>query len=562
MPPTRRIPPSATTPLPSRSTRPSPSPADSPAADAPVAGAGAATTVSGDGFSNSGSGARNTFDPSPQGAAVPDATDAVPAPRVPGLARQGQTLSVDRALYDGIFQEAQNADWQGCGIEPLRYVEDRLDRKGVIEPLLQDDKCKIILHRRALSAGQAPGLDPQEAILVSGKGARDYPGRVYQNRENNTLHLVGIPGEDWFIQTLHMLATMGVAPEKIQVEGVPDVAALAARDLDATLNAHEFDSVVVGTLGALTQAVERSLRVQMQPAHEAKCLARMQAHLQDRAANARPDKRDRWAQRAQRLESLIAAHPDNDARLAAIAADPELKSSLAEHLRDVKDGAPVADLPMRTKNGKAKVFSHRIVETEGKKNLLLHIGGAHGDLAYAAMQRVLQKQNNLKTVAFYGTCGSFHGDRLGPDTFVKPTGQIHSTGSGREAVSLTNQADLPGALPVKHTNVSTLLEEHRAGLKKLKSMGETVDIEGYHVARAVSEFTETGRDLDFRMLLRVSDVANDDQLGAHRADRAGTSDYDGRRDTEEEIAFALGLLEKPKASSSLGVASVDGGSQV
>ena len=561
MPPMRRLPPNVRTPLTAGGAPSVATNADPPATvDGQVANTSFPKPTSGDEFSNVDAGLPPALHVSAPSAGT-SGNDVAPVVRVPGLARQGQTIPVDKNLYDAILHQAENADWQGCGIEPHRYVEDRLDPKGVIEPLLQNDQTKIVLHRRALTAGQAPGLDPQDADLVSGKGARDYPGRVYRNRENNALHLVGIPGEDWFIQTLHMLATVGVRPEKIEVEGVPDVAALAARDLDATLDAHEFDGVVVGTLGALTQAVERSLRVQMQTAHEAKCLANMQAHLDDRAANARPDKRDRWAQRAQRLASLLDAQPDNQSRLAAIAADPELKSSLAEHLRDVKDGAPAADLPMRTQNGKAKVFSHRIVETEGKKHLLLHIGGAHGDLAHAAVQRVLEKQKNLKSVAFYGTCGSFHGDRLPPDTFVKPMGQIHSNGSGREAVALTNQADLPGALPVKHTNVSTLLEEHRAGLQKLKSMGETVDIEGYHVARAVSEFTTKGRDIDFRMLLRVSDVANDDQLGAHRADRASTSDYDGRRETEEEIAFALGLVEKQAVSPRPDTVNINGATQ-
>lgn len=558
MPPTRRLPPALASAAPPRVVRGSPSDAASVPAALTTSNAPADVPPAGDDrFSGAGSAAPG-FGSAIDAVPLTGSDRAAATANVPGLARQGQINPVEADLYAPILQAAQGADWQGCGIDPLRYVEDRLDRDGVLQPLLLDDRTKIVLHRRALTAGQAPGLDPQNAELVSGKGARDYPGRVYRSLDNDTLHVVGIPGEDWFVQTLHMLAVAGVRSEKIQVEGTPDVAGLASRDLDETLTAHQFDGVVVGTLGALTQAVERSLRLEMQPIHEQKCLENMRTHLQERVANARPDKKDRWEQRAQRLDTICAAPGENATKLLAIAEDPELRSCLAEHLRAVKDGAPSAELPMRTKNGKAKVFSHRILETGGKKHLLLHIGGAHGDLAHAAVRRVLEKQSELKRVAFYGTCGSFHGDRLPPDTFVKPSGKIASTGAGRKAVQIENHADLPGAVPVRHTNVSTLLEEHQQGLKKLEEMGETVDIEGYHVARAVSEFVEKGRDIDFRMLLRVSDVANDASLGAHRDDRAGTSDYDGRRDTEEEIAFALGLIEKQHVPNRTNASHADG----
>lgn len=496
---------------------------------------------------------------SDSGAATRAAADAAPlrpaGPSKPAqLALHELPAALDAQLAGPIWQEAQAADWRGCGIDPQRYVEDRMDRGALLEPLRLDPDARIVLHRRALSVGQAPGVHPQKVELVSGENARDYPGRVYRERGGATFHLVGIPGEEWFLQTLHMLAVAGVPPEKVLVEGVPDTAGLAARELDHTLRHHTFDHVVVGTLGALTQAVERALRAEAQPAHAQRCLARMQAHLEERSASARPDRKDRWEARAAALAAIVAGGDATgagvDAIVAAIEAEPDLKACLAEHLRDLRAGAPAEELPMKASNGKAKVFSHRILEVGGKKHLLLHIGGAHGDLAYAALREVLAQQPALRRVSFYGTCGSFDGTRLPPDTFVRPSGSLRSSVGGRPEVTLENRVQLPGAKEVRHTHVATLLEEHRAGLQTLATRGETVDIEGYHVARAVAEPQAAGRDIDFRMLLRVSDVATDAHLGAHRLDRADTSDYDGRRDTEEEVAYALGFLERAPADRS------------
>ncbi|MHC4392074.1 MAG: hypothetical protein ACYS22_12260, partial [Planctomycetota bacterium] len=104
-------------------------------------------------------------------------------------------------------------------------------------------------------------------------------------------------------------------------------------------------------------------------------------------------------------------------------------------------------------------------------------------------------------------------------------------------------ASLEGAVEVAHSNVSTLLREHHAGIERMRALpADTVDIESYHVARAVAE---AGRPVELRTILRVSDVASSSHLGAHRADRAGTSDYDARRAGEEKVVIALGLVAAP-----------------
>ncbi len=474
-----------------------------------------------------------------------DASTPVRGPSHPGLTARHDLHAqpIDPTLYGGIVDELQHADWQGCGIAPLRYVEDRLDRQRFLDPLLQDSDARVVLHRRAFKLGQAPGVDTQGARSVSRRPSRDWPGDVYRDRDG-TFHIVGIPGEDWTTQTLYMLAAAGVGHDKVLVEGSADLAGLAAADLNHTLKTHDFDSVVIGTIGGVTRAIERSLRQREQPAHTGRCLTAMQSFLDDRAVHARADKRPRWQDRQQRLGAIRAAGGTPAEQIAAIEADPDLGSALAEQLRAVRDGAEVKDLPLSWKNGKARVFSHRVLEVEDKKHLLIHIGGAHGDLAHAAVAQALKMQPDLGKVALFDTCGSFDGAKLPPDSFVRPASSFASIEPGRPTFEVENLAAMPGAIDVKHSNVATLLREHKAGLAELEASGDTVDIEAWHVARAVAEARTGGRVVELRAILRVSDVADDVDLGAHRDDRQASSDYDGRRVGEEIVVQALGLLDK------------------
>jgi hypothetical protein len=139
----------------------------------------------------------------------------------------------------------------------------------------------------------------------------------------------------------------------------------------------------------------------------------------------------------------------------------------------------------------------------------------------------------------YGSAGSFS-EEIPPDTFLLPRGEVRSIEAGRPPVPIRNAAALEGAREGAHSNVSTLLREHRAGLERLMGLpAETVDIESYHVARAVAE---AGRPVELRAILRVSDVATSPELGAHREDREETSDYNARRAGEERVVRALGLI--------------------
>ena len=142
---------------------------------------------------------------------------------------------------------------------------------------------------------------------------------------------------------------------------------------------------------------------------------------------------------------------------------------IGEKIRATEDGPPSRELPWRMETRNARVLAHRIVEVESKKHLIIHIGGAHGDMAYQAVRYVLANEPAFARVNMYGSAGSFS-ERISPDTFVILSGAIRSAESDRAPVPISNRARLDGAIEVSHSNVSTLLREHRAGLARLTGL--------------------------------------------------------------------------------------------
>ncbi|RME72470.1 MAG: hypothetical protein D6776_08735, partial [Planctomycetota bacterium] len=464
----------------------------------------------------------------------------------PTAADPAAARPVDPALYGSILEEMRTARWDGLGIDPDRYVRDRLSYDELIRPLLENPDARIVLHRQSRRIGEVRSVDGSHSRLVSPRRPKDYPGRAYYNHDDGRFHLVGIVGEDWFRQTLYMLAHAGVRPEQILVEETFEPERIVANALDATLAEHTFDSVTIGTMGELTRAVERVLRARVQPEHIRATIGRMETFLAERARSARSDRRPRWQARLDWLRTLLAeTGPDPAARLRAIENDPMLAGPLAEWIRVAERGAPVRELPMRVETVRDRSLPHRILEVDGKKHLLIHIGGAHGDMAYHVVRHLLEKQPGLRNVNVYGSAGSLT-DTIPPDTLVLPSVAIGSIEPGRAPVALDNAAQLEGAVTTRHANVSTLLREHKGGLEELIGLpAGTVDIESYHVARAVAQ---SPHPVAFRAILRVSDVATSAQLGAHREDREATSDYDARRRGEERVVVALGLVDPPAPS--------------
>jgi hypothetical protein len=462
----------------------------------------------------------------------------------------GERRPVDPAFYGGVLAEMDNADWQGLGIDPERYVGDRLDRERLIGPLLNDPDAKLVLHRHSRRIGQVASIDGSRTSPAFPRRPKDFPGRAYLSKDDGLFHMVGIAGEDWFRQTLYMLAAEGVPADKIMVEETFRPQEIVAEELGQTLREHDFDSVTVGTMGELTRAVERVLRERLQPEHTAATIRKMEGFLADRSGNARADARPRWQARLERLREVRGAGGTPMEQLETIRRDPALKGPLAEWIRKADDGTHWRDLPMATRTIRRRTLAHRILEVDGKKHLLVHIGGAHGDMAYHTVQHVLENEPALAQANVYGSAGSFT-DAIPPDTFILPSTTIRSLEEDRAPVPVRNGAGLAGAVATEHSNVSTLMREHAAGLDRLMALpAETVDIESYHVARAAAE---AGRPIDLRAILRVSDVATSSHLGAHRDDRAGTSDYNARREGEERVVVALGLVNGPATTTPAGV---------
>lgn len=442
-------------------------------------------------------------------------------------------------VYGPIYAEAQQADWRQVGVDPVRYVEDRLNQKAFLTPLLNQPQTRVVLHRQALKISQVPHINPSRTHNVTHPDAKDYPGRVYWSPDDRAFHVVAIAGEDWFRQTLHMLANAGVTLQQIAVQGVFAPQALVAADLDPTLAAHDFDSVTIGPMGELGHAIERVLRQRERPAYAHKLLADLQPFLEARLGDAPPDKKPRWTERLQRLQVLRQQGGPALAQFARIQADPVLSGPLTTFIHAAQEGPPRQELPWSYSTENPDLLPHRIVQVGGKKHLIIHIGGAHGDLAYHAVRHILAKKPGLARVNVYGSAGSLS-TQIAPDTFIRPVGIIRSLEADRGDVPIDNRAVLDGAIAVRHANVSTLLREHRTGLQRLAALpADSVDIESYHVARAVSE---AGRPIDLRAILRISDVATSPELGAHRTSRTQTSNYDYRREGEERVVTALGLL--------------------
>lgn len=473
---------------------------------------------------------------------------------------------IDVAAYQSIIDEHKTADWIDCGIEPKKYVADRFDMQKFIAPLLQNSQASVTIHRGAQKVGhllENTNLDAglvKNMTNVSLADAKDFPASVYQDRQGN-FHVLGLYGEDWYRQALHMFAVAGVPASQIKSTGQADASAMIKSDLDPTLQTHRFDSVVLCSIGEMTRAVERTLRAQMQPQHAVQIAGEMRTYLQQQINDARPDKKARWQTRLDAFDALSRQQPALTAEqlMLAVQQDAGLAGPLGELLKKYNDGMPKEKLPWVCQNGKAQLINHRILEVEGKKHLLIHVGSAHGDLAEQALSHVLASQKHITRVGMYGSAGSLR-DTIPPDTLIVPQSQIKSVEPDRSEISVKNQIDeatlqkLAGTSvkTVAHSNVSTLLKEHRAGLDAMLQLpADSVDIESYHAAKAVAAHTTASRPIEWRVVLRVSDVATTSHLGAHRADRANTSNYTGRRSAEESVAALLGILPMPNLPASL-----------
>jgi hypothetical protein len=393
------------------------------------------------------------------GTASVDAAGASTAPEKP-------PLTLDLAA---IFDEMKTADFSGLGIDPKRYVEDRFDAARFLGPLTADPARTVTIHAGAARISEVPSFVSTPGCNVTHDDPKDFPARVYRDPAGD-FHVVGLVGETWTQQAAYMLAAAGVDVGQVKLEGQLDGAGRAAAELDPTLQQHKFATVTLGPVGAMTGAVDRSLRAAVLPAHQRRVVADIEAFLDDRAAHARDDKRPRWTARRDRFAQLAQQHTHAEALLEAAGADPVLRGPLGAFLARAADGPPDEDLP-RTLKWSGKIFRHAVLSFAGEDHLLISVAHAHGDLAEDAIARVLALQPHVDGMGFYGTCGSFS-DQLGPDTLISPRG-------------VANTLDLAGAVDAQHAGVDTLLQEHRAGIDALlKSGAETVDIEVHHVARA------------------------------------------------------------------------------
>jgi hypothetical protein len=188
-------------------------------------------------------------------------------------------------------------------------------------------------------------------------------------------------------------------------------------------------------------------------------------------------------------------------------------------------------------------FKHAIFIHGGKKHLILGIDEAHGDLAYHAMREVLNTQPNLKRVGVHGTAGSLTSD-IPPERFVIPKSPHQKLET--PTADFPNRLNVPDWPTVTHGNVSTLMQEHRAALDQLQAKGiQTVDMEAFHIVRALAEYERTGGGMrELRIALRVSDVATEAELGAHRVRALSAEVLNQRLANLARLLQEMGLVKK------------------
>jgi hypothetical protein len=561
---------------------------------------------------------------------------------------------VSEQEYRVIARELKGANWQGLGIDPEKYVLDRIPR-SVIDDLTGSPNARLTLHRGEMP----PAADLQLYDAVPGE-YRDFPGRIYKTRSTTPgapveYHLFNLPGEDWYKQSLYMLAQFQIDVKKLHFTGALDPQGFVKRGLGTTLAEHSFESVVIGPRGAIHDALLESLFPESwirRQAQEASALLnnlipqarsfktkaddafRKMQHQVDgfvtalEAAQARltagaplneivtslrdaglslrgradaasvsnfvTQSLDEWRPRQQALAD-IPPGLDATAKWRAAAQDPSVaRSPLAKNLQEAQQNLALASLadqwetlrnaglssqqlidalrgqgfgevpkvknlldrepkPPKTIQELALSgveylkpetgFKHAIFIHGGKKHLILGIDTAHGDLAYHAMREVLNTQPNLKRVGMHGTAGSLTSG-VPPETFVIPKGPHQKLET--PSVDFPNQLNVPNWPVVTHGNVSTLMQEHRAVLDQLRAKGIlTVDMEAFHIVRALAEYERAGGGMkDLRIALRVSDVATEADLGAHRVRASSAEVSQQRLDNLVRLLQEMGLVKK------------------
>lgn len=491
--------------------------------------------------------------------------------------------------------EIASAFFEGLALDPEEYVTKLLSPAFVEK--IKNPNSYVYIHRSAIKKDQVPVLrENTHEIKHLNVGVLDFAGKVYLYQPKDApaeFHFVGLSGEDWYRQTLYMLAVLDLPEERFQEEGIFNPDGLLESELAETLQEHEFDTVSICSIGQVEIAIEQVLHQRKQQQYKQAFIEKLEETLNQLQQKSDPailidqmiatlEKLGRRFQdKVELIKRIMVNHSETERQLELICSEQQLqRSPIARQIANVKNRDnierclkrlseirsahqdPIVEfeqikseslfqfgtlrnlirqaekVPRLTDKDykvvlcRRDVLSHHIVEVFGKKHLLMSIMGVHGDLSGHVTAYVLQNQPHIARVNLYGSTGSLT-KQLGLNSLVLPHKTIISLEADRpEPAPLQNLANL-NAKQVLHGNVSTLLREHQANINWLQEKGVyTIDMEAYHIARAVNEATNQGKVVELRIVLRVSDIVTSKELGVQR-----------NRSFDEAVDFSRHLQE-------------------
>lgn len=475
--------------------------------------------------------------------------------------------------------EIAGAFFEGLALDPEEYVTKLLSPTFVEK--IKNPNSYVYVHRGAIKKDEVQVLrENAHEVEHLNVDVLDFAGKVYLYQPKDApveFHFVGLSGEDWYRQTLYMLAVLDLSEERFQEEGIFNPHALLESEVLETLQQYDFDTVSICSIGQVEIAIEQVLHQRKEQQYKQAVIEKLWETLNQLQQESDPailiDKMKatleklgrRFQDKVELIKRIIANHSETERQLELICSEEQLqRSPIARQIATVKNLDNVGrcikrlseitsadqDAIVQFEQIKAEslfqfgtlrnlirqaeqvprltekeykvvvcrrdVLSHHIVEVLGKKHLLMSIMGTHGDLSGHVTAYVLQNQPHIVRVNLYGSTGSLTKE-LGLNSLVLPHKTIISIEADRpKPAPLQNLANL-NAKQVQHGNVSTLLREHQANIRWLQKKGvHTIDMEAYHMARAVNEATDKGKVVELRIVLRVSDIVTSKEFGAQR----------------------------------------------
>lgn len=181
------------------------------------------------------------------------------------------------------------ANWKGLALDPAEYVTKLLSATFVEK--IKNPDSYVYVHRGAITKEEVQVLrEKAHEVQHLNVDVLDFPGKVYLYQPKNAaqeFHLVGLSGEDWFRQTLYMLAVLNLPDERVQEEGTFNPDALLGQ-LAETVEQHEFCTLSICSIGQVETAIEQVLRQRKELQHKQAIITTAQSNRTPNSNSEKP----------------------------------------------------------------------------------------------------------------------------------------------------------------------------------------------------------------------------------------------------------------------------------